>query len=193
MIIFHVHRNNLQGRHLIRTANTPGSYEAATPSGLGATGVTCSPMAMSSPILTTRSLESFISVVILQHLVSCTHGWCDDQGMKFKRLKMSKVCEVIKKARTYSFYNKRNYQNTSKYQIYVKKGSLCRIPKVNNVMTRTWRISVINPFRGYENSRITINPQLFLWLIFKIAKITDIDQNSWSWLQFSEAFPRSSN
>lgn len=48
-------RNNLQGRHLIRTANTPGSYEAATPSGLGATGVTCSPMAMSSPILTTRS------------------------------------------------------------------------------------------------------------------------------------------
>ena len=26
-----------------------------------------------------------------------------------------------KKARTYSFYNKRNYQNTSKYQIYVKK------------------------------------------------------------------------
>ena len=162
MIIFHVHRNNLQGRHLIRTANTPGSYEAATPSGLGATGVTCSPMAMSSPILTTRSLESFISVVILQHLVSCTHGWCDDQGMKFKRLKMSKVCEVIKKARTYSFYNKRNYQNTSKYQIYVKKGSLCRIPKVNNVMTRTWRISVINPFRGYENSRITINPQLFL-------------------------------
>lgn len=162
MIIFHVHRNNLQGRHLIRTANTPGSYEAATPSGLEATGVTCSPMAMSSPILTTRSLESFISVVILQHLVSCTHGWCDDQGMKFKRLKMSKVCEVIKKARTYSFYNKRNYQNTSKYQIYVKKGSLCRIPKVNNVMTRTWRISVINPFRGYENSRITINPQLFL-------------------------------
>ena len=98
VIIFHVHRNNLQGRHLIKTANTPGSYEAATPSGLGATGVTCSPMAMSSPILTTRSLESFISVVILQHLVSCTHGWCEDQGMKFKRLKMSKVCEVIKKS-----------------------------------------------------------------------------------------------
>ncbi|PFX32291.1 RING finger protein C14orf164 [Stylophora pistillata] len=48
-------RNHLQGIHLARTANTPGSYEAVTPSGLGATGVTCSPMAMSSPVLTIRS------------------------------------------------------------------------------------------------------------------------------------------
>ncbi|KAJ7360432.1 hypothetical protein OS493_015533 [Desmophyllum pertusum] len=48
-------RSHLQGMHLSRTANTPGSYEAATPSGLGASGVSYSPMCMSSPALTTRS------------------------------------------------------------------------------------------------------------------------------------------
>ncbi|XP_078365187.1 putative E3 SUMO-protein ligase RNF212 [Oculina patagonica] len=48
-------RSHLQGMHLSRTANTPGSYEAATPSGLGAAGGPYSPMSMSSPALTARS------------------------------------------------------------------------------------------------------------------------------------------
>ncbi|XP_020609579.1 uncharacterized protein DKFZp434B061-like [Orbicella faveolata] len=48
-------RSHLQGMHLSRTANTPGSYEAATPSGLGATGVSYSPMSSPAMLLTNRS------------------------------------------------------------------------------------------------------------------------------------------
>ena len=40
----------------MRTANTPGSHEATTPSGLGAAGVSSSPMSMGSPALSTRSV-----------------------------------------------------------------------------------------------------------------------------------------
>ncbi|KAM7435488.1 hypothetical protein ABFA07_014600 [Porites harrisoni] len=39
----------------MRTAKTPGSHEATTPSGLGAAGVSSSPMSMGSPTLSTRS------------------------------------------------------------------------------------------------------------------------------------------
>ena len=40
----------------MRTANTPGSHEATTPSGLGAAGVSSFPMSMGSPALSTRSV-----------------------------------------------------------------------------------------------------------------------------------------
>ena len=59
--------------HLARTANSPGSYEAATPSGLGATVVTYSPM--SSPALTIRSVDSSVLVLVKQYVVSWCCGW----------------------------------------------------------------------------------------------------------------------
>ena len=40
----------------MRTAKTPGSHEATTPSGLGAAGVSSSPMSMGSPTMSTRSV-----------------------------------------------------------------------------------------------------------------------------------------
>ncbi|XP_068713994.1 probable E3 SUMO-protein ligase RNF212 [Montipora foliosa] len=51
-------RSHLQGMHFSSTANTPGNYEAKTPSSLGATGAPYSPMHLGSPALSTRSSTS---------------------------------------------------------------------------------------------------------------------------------------
>ncbi|XP_073233585.1 probable E3 SUMO-protein ligase RNF212 [Porites lutea] len=45
----------LRTPYVMRTAKTPGSHEAITPSGLGAAGVSSSSMSMGSPTLSTRS------------------------------------------------------------------------------------------------------------------------------------------
>ena len=58
--------------NLTRTANTPGNYEATTPSGLGATGASYSPMCMGSPALSTRSVSvkdiSYVLFVLMQDI-----------------------------------------------------------------------------------------------------------------------------
>ena len=67
-------RSHLQGMHLSRTSNTPGSYEAATPSGLGATGASYSPMSSPAMLLTNRSVNSLFPLIarICQNILGNT-------------------------------------------------------------------------------------------------------------------------
>ena len=64
----------------MRTAKTPGSHEATTPSGLGAAGVSSSPMSMGSPTLSTRSV---LNVILLNK-----NEYCGSNVMKPARVLM---------------------------------------------------------------------------------------------------------